>query len=285
MNAKRGRREMGLKAGLVCGLFLISLWGIGLPTGSALRCPSTLMGPEDYPGTDFTCKAKHFSTGRDSYRYIVIHTIEGSLQSGIYTFATGSRPVSAHYLVGRDGTVVQMVRERDTAWHAGTCSLGSDPRRCEGPRSYVINANSIGIEHQGSAHDPDFDTEAMYKASAALARSLADKYGIPVDRAHIVGHEEIKPTKGDPGPHWDWEHYMRLIKGEPDARPAPSPERPASVAPPSRTPASSTAATSTPSPPQTKPAAPSTPQVHPALVTLFVLGMISVPVALMLSLY
>lgn len=53
-------------------------------------------------------------------------------------------------------------------------------------------------------------------------RFLADRYQIPLDRAHILGHEEVpggsmarqKSMHWDPGPFWDWDHYMRLVRGE-----------------------------------------------------------------------
>ena len=60
----------------------------------------------------------------------------------------------------------------------------------------------------------------MYQAEAALVRYLARKYSIPLDRAHIVGHDDIPgPTSAyqagmhwDRGPYWDWAHYMNLIQ-------------------------------------------------------------------------
>lgn len=190
------------------------------PTASARpTCPTGPLAGADQETVTLTCRAEFYTAGRASaVEYIVIHTIQGSLQSGIHTIANGSREVSAHYLIGRDGTIVQMVREADTAWHAGTCPIDSDPDECEWPQSRVLNANSIGIEHAGHTDDPDYPTEAMYRASAALVRRLAAAYGIPLDRQHIVGHSEIKPTKPDPGPPWDWDDYMRSVRGEPAPR-------------------------------------------------------------------
>jgi len=190
------------------------------PTASARpTCPTEPLAGVDDETVTLTCRAEFYTAGRTSaVEYIVVHTIQGSLQSGVNTIANGSREVSAHYLVGRDGTVVQMVREADTAWHAGTCPLGSDSEKCEWPQSRVLNANSIGIEHAGHTGDPDYPTEAMYRASAALVRRLAMTYGIPLDRQHIVGHSEIKSIKPDPGLPWDWDYYMRLVHGEPEPR-------------------------------------------------------------------
>ena len=86
--------------------------------------------------------------------------------------------------------------------------------------NYYVNMHSIGIEHEGFAIEgATWYTEQMYQASATLVRYLADKYGVPLDRAHIIGHDDVPgPTPSfqtdmhwDPGPFWDWAHYMELI--------------------------------------------------------------------------
>jgi hypothetical protein len=77
--------------------------------------------------------------------------------------------------------------------------------------------HSIGLEHEGKAGEPgQWYTEALYRSSSELVTYLADKYGYELDRAHVVGHEEFGSSnyKWDPGPYWDWEHYMDLL-GEP----------------------------------------------------------------------
>lgn len=130
--------------------------------------------------------------------YVVIHTMQGSYTSAINWFQNPSSNVSAHYVIrAGDGQVTQMVREKDIAWHAG---------------NYSYNTQSIGIEHEGFVSDSSWYTDAMYKASAALTRNLCLKYGIPMDRAHIIGHNEVPgATHTDPGPNWDWAYYMALV--------------------------------------------------------------------------
>jgi len=148
--------------------------------------------------------------GTEEIDFIVIHTVQGSLGSAVNTFQSGQLdyPRSAHFTVGKDGSLIQSVKVKDIAWHAGTSPLGSGGRF----ESRVLNANSIGIEHGGYVDEPQFPTERQLLTSAALTRLLCSKYGIPIDREHIVGHEEIKPTKGDPGPNWDWDKFMDLVK-------------------------------------------------------------------------
>lgn len=83
-----------------------------------------------------------------------------------------------------------------------------------------MNAKSVGLEHEGFLTSPDsWYTEAMYRTSARLVRYLAARYDIPLDRQHILGHDNVPGTvtstiKGmhtDPGPYWDWAHYFRLL--------------------------------------------------------------------------
>ena len=136
---------------------------------------------------------------------IVIHDTEGNLQQVLDAFKDPSFYASAQYVVGPDGTVYQMVQNKDVPWHAG---------------NWWYNMHSIGIEHVGYAATGGTDyTAAMYKSSAELVKYLTAKYGIPRDRQHILGHDNIPAQKTasiagmhtDPGPFWNWQKYMSLI--------------------------------------------------------------------------
>ncbi len=137
-------------------------------------------------------------------RYIVIHDTEGSYDGTVSEFLDPKVEISAHYVVrSSDGAVTQMVRTKDIAWHAG---------------AWNMNSQSIGIEHEGVAVDgATWYTDAMYRSSAKLVRYLAARYGIPLDREHIIGHEDVANASNyanshwDPGPFWDWDRYMRLL--------------------------------------------------------------------------
>ncbi len=141
-----------------------------------------------------------FTVGRTSeLTHVIIHDIEGSYESAIWWFRDPSNPfqTSAHFIIrSSDGEITQMVHEEDTAHHIG----GWNPW-------------SIGIEHEGYAATGDeWFTDTMYRSSAALTRRLCLKYGIPMDREHIVGHVEVPgATHTDPGPHWDWTTYMAYV--------------------------------------------------------------------------
>jgi len=136
--------------------------------------------------------------------HIVIHDTEGYWDN-VLEMAQDPTYVSWHYTIrSNDGLIAQHVPTKDVAWHAG---------------NWYVNAKSIGIEHEGFAAKGTWYTEAMYRSSAKLVGYLAHKYGIPLDRAHIIGHDNVPGTvpstiagmHWDPGPYWDWSHYFDLL--------------------------------------------------------------------------
>ena len=101
--------------------------------------------------------------------------------------------VSAHFLVRRDGSLLQFVSTLERAWHAGI-SRFDGRERC--------NDFSIGIELEGSDFVPF--APAQYVALAALTGGLQAHHGL----RNVVGHEHIAAgRKTDPGPHFDWKRY------------------------------------------------------------------------------
>ncbi|MEV0203317.1 N-acetylmuramoyl-L-alanine amidase [Nonomuraea sp. NPDC050691] len=204
--------------------------GLRPPAGPPLRlareaeCPATLdceWMPAVFERTSGGGYGNHDrlpATTKRRIDYIVIHDTEGRY-SGIRSMVTDPDYVSWHYTVrSGDGHVAQHVRTRDVAWHAG---------------NWDINARSIGIEHEGYlAKGATWYTEAMYRSSARLLRYLADLYKLPLDRAHVLGHDNVPGTTAeshpgmheDPGPYWDWAHYLELagspIGGVPARDPA-----------------------------------------------------------------
>ncbi|MDH6623999.1 N-acetyl-anhydromuramyl-L-alanine amidase AmpD [Streptomyces sp. LBL] len=136
----------------------------------------------------------------DDYRIdmVVVHVTQGSFDSAVKVFQDPGHGAAAHYIVGKDGRVTQMIRELDVAFHAG---------------NRVFNERSVGIEHEGFVDRPEDFTDAMYEASARLTAGICARYGIPVDRRHIIGHVEVPGTDHtDPGKHWNWDRYMRLVR-------------------------------------------------------------------------
>lgn len=156
---------------------------------------------------------------------IVIHyTSGGSLSGSVSWFKNPKAKASAHYIISRDGEVVQMVRDEDTAWHAGRSELDGRP---------WVNRFSIGIELVNwgvlekredklycwpGNYTREYDVkefghpvfidgkwwapyhESQLEACTKLCQELRQKYpNITDDR--VVGHMDISPgRKRDPGP-------------------------------------------------------------------------------------
>lgn len=105
--------------------------------------------------------------------------------------------VSAHFLIGRSGNLVQFVECNRRAWHAGV-STWRGRERC--------NDFSIGIELEGC--DTRRFAPAQYEMLAQLVDRICARYPI----ADIVGHSDIAPgRKTDPGPHFDWLRFHRRL--------------------------------------------------------------------------
>ena len=65
----------------------------------------------------------------------------------------------------------------------------------------------------GAGMQPAYFTEALYQESAKLTAGICERYGIPRDRAHIIGHYEVPGTDhSDPGVYWDWQRYLRMVE-------------------------------------------------------------------------
>ncbi|NUT55832.1 MAG: hypothetical protein HOQ03_07600 [Thermoleophilia bacterium] len=137
---------------------------------------------------------------------IVVHVTEGSFWGSVRWLKNPRAHASSHYVVARSGRIVQLVHLSDIAWHAGY---------------WPTNEQSVGIEHEGYTYGPDAFTDAQYRASARLAAWIARRSLMPIDRRHLIGHAQVPDGRGgsggsshhsDPGPHWNWNRYLRLVR-------------------------------------------------------------------------
>ncbi|RKN14017.1 N-acetylmuramoyl-L-alanine amidase [Micromonospora musae] len=188
-----GLREPQGRAGVECPARLGCEW---------IPAPYEQYGPTvgDYGNHDLGDRP-----AQQKIEYIVIHDTEGYYQPSVGLVQQADY-LGWHYtLRSVDGHVAQHVKAEDVGWQAG---------------NWYVNAKSIGIEHEGFAGHGTWYTEAMYRASAKLVRYLALRFGIPLDRQHIIGHDNVPGTVAstvagmhwDPGPYWDWSHYFDLLK-------------------------------------------------------------------------
>jgi N-acetyl-anhydromuramyl-L-alanine amidase AmpD len=144
-----------------------------------------------------------------------------------------------HFLLDHTGMIYQFLDLDDIAWHTG----GGKKRRLkiEEPFEWWTerwkgivdkptdlpswdsrpNNISIGIDllaFSNGPHFPNHYTELQIESLARLVGSLCKDYNIPLDRKHIVGHEDVDPIsrgrkKGgwDPGRKFDWDYFMAAL--------------------------------------------------------------------------
>lgn len=143
-----------------------------------------------YKAADFA-PAMHYDLRRPNY-VIIHHTAQNSVAQTVRTFQVPHSKVSAHYVIGRDGQVIQMLNDYDRAWHAGKSKWGS---------LTDINSASIGIELDNNGREifPD----AQINSLLILLDTLKNKYYIP--QVNFIGHADIAPTrKDDPNITFPW---------------------------------------------------------------------------------
>ncbi len=138
-------------------------------------------------------------------RYVVVHDTEEGYDSTLAEFQDSHAYASAHYVIrSSDGLVTQMAPTKDVAWHAG---------------NWYVNTHSVGIENEGFAMDgAQWFTPKLYRSLARLTRYQARRFGLPLNRAHVIGHDQVPGPSSpyqagmhwDPGPFFDWARLMRL---------------------------------------------------------------------------
>lgn len=170
--------------------------------------PTPPTGPKPPPGKvtkpDMVSKpSPNYNSrgGADIDAIILHHTASNNTAADLATLRSPAAKVSAHYLIGKDGTIFHLVDDKYAAWHAGVSSLRGDT-------SPSVNARSLGIEITNDGLGKTPFTEAQYKALEQLVPYLAKTYNIPMK--NILGHKDVAPgRKIDPAANFNWERIRR----------------------------------------------------------------------------
>ncbi|WP_170390951.1 N-acetylmuramoyl-L-alanine amidase [Ruegeria arenilitoris] len=170
----------------------------GTPARSAVPS-ATELSPIWHP-------SPNFGPRRDGLKpsLVVLHyTAMNSAQAALERLCDPDSEVSAHYLIGCDGTLWQMVREEDRAWHAGAGAW----------RGFSdINSRSIGIELDNRGDHPF--SEPQMAVLENLLSHLQERLGI--QPWNVIAHSDMAPErKFDPGPKLDWDRlaHQKLAAG------------------------------------------------------------------------
>lgn len=135
--------------------------------------------------------AMHYDNRKPNF-VIIHHTAQHSVDQTIRTFNLSHTKVSAHYLIGKDGEVFQLLNDYIRAWHAGKSKWGNITD---------MNSVSLGIELDNNGSEPFPD--AQINALLDLLDTLQRQYDIP--QANFLGHADVAPSrKNDPNILFPW---------------------------------------------------------------------------------
>ncbi|MGI9381342.1 MAG: N-acetylmuramoyl-L-alanine amidase [Methyloligellaceae bacterium] len=158
----------------------------------------------DSPFADIFIPSPNFEPrkGEPGIDLLLLHYTATETSTEALQWLTNSESkVSSHYLIGENGGVVQMVHEKDRAWHAGDSYWDGEAD---------INSCSIGVEIQNLGHDhdlPDFPDVQM-TAVVRLCLDIVSRHKIPPHR--VLAHSDVAPhRKRDPGECFDWARLYR----------------------------------------------------------------------------
>ena len=144
-------------------------------------------------GSDWTQWKPSPNYGPRKANYVILHhTSSATLERALLTLSNPNTQVSSHYLIDRDGRVLQLVDENQRAWHAGESYWGGHTD---------LNSASIGIELVNNGKEPF--APAQIKALLSLLSEIRSRNKIP--RANFLGHADVAPgRKTDPSALFPW---------------------------------------------------------------------------------
>lgn len=128
--------------------------------------------------------------------------------------------VGTHYYVDRDGTVYRWLPEDRAAWHAGNGKFGKKKyKNMMNEYSISIEIAAMGSKEEMAKYiepeeydllDPSLPgyTDEQYASLKSLIRDISNKWDIPLDRSHVIGHDEYASQKRDPGELFDWSRVL-----------------------------------------------------------------------------
>ncbi|TAG12681.1 MAG: N-acetylmuramoyl-L-alanine amidase [Sphingobacteriia bacterium] len=155
------------------------------------KIPPVQLVSDSVPLSPYWVGTTNFNMRKPSY-VIIHHTAQHSTEQTLKTFTMPSTSVSAHYVIGKNGQVYQMLNDYMRAWHAGISRWGNE---------LDMNSASIGIELDNDGYHA-FDSLQINSLLVVLSRLKAE-YKIPT--ANFIGHADIAPArKTDPNWRFPW---------------------------------------------------------------------------------
>lgn len=184
-----------------------------------------------YPGAveDFLLPLEEFSWERQvAPEFVMLHFTsavvphpEDPYNMGYIRDIFVEYDLSIHYIIGRDGTVYCYIPEDRVAWHAGAGQWRNDPKYTDNMNAYAIGIEVVAMGSQADMADylteEAYDalagslkgfTDAQYETLRTLVADICARNDIPMDRSHVIGHQEYSAAKTDPGELFDWSRLL-----------------------------------------------------------------------------
>ena len=163
------------------------LFALCLTLGGCVTTPQRV-------GSDWAQWQPSPNFGPRKANYVILHhTSSDTLERALATLKGSHTEVSSHYLIDRDGRVIQLVDENQRAWHAGESYWGGHSD---------MNSASIGIELVNNGREAF--APAQIKSLLKLLSEIRNRHKIP--RANYLGHADVAPgRKTDPSALFPWQ--------------------------------------------------------------------------------
>ena len=133
----------------------------------------------------------------DKIKFLIIHyTGMQSVRASILRLTNLRSKVSCHYLINRNGNIVQMVQDENVAWHAGKSKWKNFKN---------LNNTSIGIELVNKGHELGYQNFPKKQVRSLIKLIFVLKKKYKIKASNILGHSDIAPIrKIDPGENFPW---------------------------------------------------------------------------------
>ena len=145
---------------------------------------------------------------------IVIHSMWGTYKGSIEWFKNPKAVASAHYVISAEGEISLCVPEEHAAWHAGVITVAKEdaPQFLQDNWGTNLNLISIGCELEDRRNKNYNYPAAEYEACIMLVSDICIRHSIPVDRGHIIMHEESDPiNRSDPVGNWNHDKFIQDV--------------------------------------------------------------------------
>ena len=136
---------------------------------------------------------------------LVLHITDGNFDSTVSWFTSPRSQVSAHWIVNTDGKIYSVVDEADTAWHAGRVVRPTWEGLKDG-----INPNLYTVGVEVIATSKSLPPWRQWVAWVRLCKAICTRWDIPMDKLHIVNHNEINGGKTCPS-YWFNRKWLLIL--------------------------------------------------------------------------